>query len=81
MGPLWTHQCRRVKTDAFDQRSIVAARCAEDASLERGDERRRQRRGVQREDPANVSGLKAAGKVERLKRRRPFATDARAHDP
>lgn len=27
MGPLWNYQSRRVETDAFDQRSIVGARC------------------------------------------------------
>lgn len=30
MGPLWHYQSGRAKTDASDQRSIVAARCEED---------------------------------------------------
>lgn len=36
MGPLWHYQSGRAKTDASDQRSIVAARCEEDDDDDEG---------------------------------------------
>lgn len=38
MGPLWHYQSGRAKTDASDQRSIVAARCEEDDDDEEEEE-------------------------------------------